>query len=151
MGSDEDELSFRRGEVFHVLDTMNGGTIGSWRAQRVLPSGAETEVGIIPNKCRYCALKFKAWGNYKTSKNIVCCQSFSRFPKLGNIFVRNYRICCSRCSFVQLTMFLLLDTLELCGQTRRHCFLKNDIPKFVWKHFCFPASNFFPRWVNWET
>ena len=54
LGSDEDELSFRRGEVFHVLDTMNGGTIGSWRAQRVLPSGAETEVGIIPNKCRYC-------------------------------------------------------------------------------------------------
>ncbi|CAB4012456.1 tight junction ZO-1-like isoform X3, partial [Paramuricea clavata] len=51
-GSDEDELSFRRGEVFHVLDTMNGGTIGSWRAQRVLQSGAETEVGIIPNKCR---------------------------------------------------------------------------------------------------
>ena len=50
--SDEDELPFRRGEVFHVLDTMNGGTIGSWRAQRVLPSGAETEVGIIPNKCR---------------------------------------------------------------------------------------------------
>ena len=33
---------------------MNGGTIGSWRAQRVLLSGAETEVGIIPNKCRYC-------------------------------------------------------------------------------------------------
>lgn len=51
--SGEDELSFRRGEVFHVLDTMNGGTIGSWRAQRVLQSGAETEVGIIPNKCRY--------------------------------------------------------------------------------------------------
>ena len=55
-GGDDDELSFRRGEVFHVLDTMNGGTIGSWRAQRVLQSGAETEVGIIPNKCRYVTL-----------------------------------------------------------------------------------------------
>jgi len=47
-----DELDMNREDVFHVWDTMFGGMIGSWHAQRVTLNNDETETGVIPNKCR---------------------------------------------------------------------------------------------------
>ncbi|KAF7237056.1 Tight junction protein ZO-3, partial [Varanus komodoensis] len=45
-------LSFTRGEVFHVVDTMYRGKMGCWLAWRMGKDFQETDKGIIPNKSR---------------------------------------------------------------------------------------------------
>ncbi|KFP76680.1 Tight junction protein ZO-3, partial [Acanthisitta chloris] len=45
-------LSFVRGDVFHVLDTMYRGRLGSWLAVRVGRDLQEQDKGIIPNQSR---------------------------------------------------------------------------------------------------
>ncbi|XP_077187518.1 tight junction protein ZO-3 isoform X1 [Paroedura picta] len=45
-------LSFTRGEVFHVLDTLYRGKVGSWLAVRMGKELQELDKGIIPNKNR---------------------------------------------------------------------------------------------------
>ncbi|XP_075300573.1 tight junction protein ZO-3 isoform X2 [Opisthocomus hoazin] len=45
-------LSFVRGDVFHVLDTMYRGRLGSWLAARVGRDLQEQDKGIIPNQSR---------------------------------------------------------------------------------------------------
>ncbi|XP_074783899.1 tight junction protein ZO-3 [Athene noctua] len=45
-------LSFTRGDVFHVLDTMYRGRLGSWLAARMGRDLQEKDKGIIPNQSR---------------------------------------------------------------------------------------------------
>ncbi|XP_056429522.1 tight junction protein ZO-3 isoform X3 [Hyla sarda] len=45
-------LHFTRGEIFHVLDTMYRGKLGSWLAVRVARDLKEMDKGIIPNRVR---------------------------------------------------------------------------------------------------
>ncbi|NXY22690.1 ZO3 protein, partial [Atrichornis clamosus] len=45
-------LSFVRGDVFHVLDTMYRGKLGSWLAARMGRDLQEQDKGIIPNRSR---------------------------------------------------------------------------------------------------
>ncbi|NXS62766.1 ZO3 protein, partial [Brachypteracias leptosomus] len=45
-------LSFARGDVFHVLDTMYRGRLGSWLAVRMGRDLQEQDKGIIPNQSR---------------------------------------------------------------------------------------------------
>ncbi|XP_053160080.1 tight junction protein ZO-3 [Hemicordylus capensis] len=45
-------LSFTRGEVFHVVDTLYRGKMGSWLAMRMGKDLQEMEKGIIPNRSR---------------------------------------------------------------------------------------------------
>ncbi|XP_075632403.1 tight junction protein ZO-3 isoform X1 [Balearica regulorum gibbericeps] len=45
-------LSFVRGDVFHVLDTMYRGRLGSWLAVRMGRDLQEQDKGIIPNRRR---------------------------------------------------------------------------------------------------
>ncbi|XP_041086606.1 tight junction protein ZO-3-like isoform X2 [Polyodon spathula] len=45
-------LSFTRGDVFRVLDTMHRGKLGSWRAVRMSNILQEADRGTIPNKSR---------------------------------------------------------------------------------------------------
>lgn len=45
-------LSFTRGEVFHVVDTMYRGKLGSWLAMRMGKDLQELDKGIVPNKSR---------------------------------------------------------------------------------------------------
>ncbi|XP_072138192.1 tight junction protein 1 isoform X1 [Mobula birostris] len=45
-------LSFNRGEVFRVVDTLYNGKLGSWLAIRIGKNHKEVERGIIPNKNR---------------------------------------------------------------------------------------------------
>lgn len=47
-------LSFNKGEVFRVVDTLYNGKLGSWLAIRIGKNHQEVERGIIPNKNRYC-------------------------------------------------------------------------------------------------
>ncbi|XP_065063741.1 tight junction protein ZO-1-like isoform X1 [Rhopilema esculentum] len=46
------ELTFRKGEIFNVRDTMYQGLIGSWYANRVGRKGQLLDQGILPNKSR---------------------------------------------------------------------------------------------------
>ncbi|GIY97117.1 tight junction protein ZO-1 [Caerostris extrusa] len=43
------ELSFRKGEVFHVVDTLYNGKPGYWLVYRLGRSGQEMQRGVIPN------------------------------------------------------------------------------------------------------
>ncbi|KGL89672.1 Tight junction protein ZO-3, partial [Charadrius vociferus] len=45
-------LSFVRGDVFHVLDTMYRGRMGSWLAVRMGRDLQEQDKGVIPNRSR---------------------------------------------------------------------------------------------------
>lgn len=45
-------LSFTRGEVFRVVDTMHRGKLGNWLAVRMGNDLHEMDKGIIPNQTR---------------------------------------------------------------------------------------------------
>ncbi|XP_066096201.1 tight junction protein ZO-1 isoform X4 [Saccopteryx bilineata] len=45
-------LSFNKGEIFRVVDTLYNGKLGSWLAIRIGKNHKEVERGIIPNKNR---------------------------------------------------------------------------------------------------
>ena len=51
-------------------------------------------------------------------------------------------------------MFLMLETLETCGQTRKHCFRNKNVSEFV--VVLLPGKQIlstqqcFPRWANME-
>ena len=48
------EMSFKRGDVFLVVDTLYGGVVGSWQASRIVRnSPQDAKKGIIPNLSRY--------------------------------------------------------------------------------------------------
>nr|CAD7440587.1 unnamed protein product [Timema bartmani] len=46
------EMSFRKGDVFHVVDTLHNGVVGSWQVFRIGRNNQEVQKGIIPNKSR---------------------------------------------------------------------------------------------------
>ena len=46
------EMSFRSGDVFHVVDTLHNGIVGSWQVFRIGRNNQEVQKGIIPNKAR---------------------------------------------------------------------------------------------------
>nr|XP_026500123.1 tight junction protein ZO-1-like [Vanessa tameamea] len=48
----EGEMSFRCGDVFHVLDTLHNGTVGAWHVYRIGRNNQEVQKGTIPNKAR---------------------------------------------------------------------------------------------------
>ncbi|XP_060522742.1 tight junction protein ZO-1 isoform X2 [Cylas formicarius] len=46
------EMSFRSGDVFHVIDTLYNGVVGCWQVFRIGRNNQEVQKGIIPNKSR---------------------------------------------------------------------------------------------------
>ncbi|KAL1129730.1 hypothetical protein AAG570_012674 [Ranatra chinensis] len=46
------EMSFRKGDIFHVVDTLHNGVVGSWQVFRIGRNNQEVQKGIIPNKAR---------------------------------------------------------------------------------------------------
>ncbi|KAG8296118.1 Tight junction protein ZO-2 [Homalodisca vitripennis] len=46
------EMSFRKGDVFHVTDTLHNGVVGAWQVYRIGRNNQEVQKGIIPNKAR---------------------------------------------------------------------------------------------------
>lgn len=51
---DKNELSFHKGEILHVLDTLQSNDCGLqyWLAARIKSNGKEAEKGLIPNKSK---------------------------------------------------------------------------------------------------
>jgi len=48
------EMSFKRGDVFLVVDTLHSGVVGSWQAARIVRSSPhDAKKGVIPNLSRY--------------------------------------------------------------------------------------------------
>ncbi|KAH0625793.1 hypothetical protein JD844_034041 [Phrynosoma platyrhinos] len=54
-------LSFTRGEVFHVVDTMYRGKLGSWLAIRMGKELQEMDKGIVPNKSSSSGARAEFW------------------------------------------------------------------------------------------
>ncbi|XP_043213913.1 tight junction protein ZO-1-like isoform X2 [Amphibalanus amphitrite] len=50
--SSKNELSFRKGDIFHVVDTLNLGVVGAWQVFRIGRNNEETQKGVIPNRAR---------------------------------------------------------------------------------------------------
>jgi tight junction protein 1 len=48
----KDQLSFRAGDVFRVIDTLHNGVVGSWQVMRIGRGHQELQRGVIPNKAR---------------------------------------------------------------------------------------------------
>ncbi|XP_059051830.1 tight junction protein ZO-1-like isoform X3 [Achroia grisella] len=48
----DNEMSFRCGDVFHVVDTLHNGTVGAWQVFRIGRNNQEVQKGTIPNKAR---------------------------------------------------------------------------------------------------
>ena len=46
------ELSFHVGDIFHVVDTLHNGVVGSWLVYRLGRNNQEIQKGSIPNKSR---------------------------------------------------------------------------------------------------
>ncbi|XP_054713756.1 tight junction protein ZO-1-like [Uloborus diversus] len=46
------EVSFNKGQVFHVIDTLYNGNPGSWLVYRLTRNGQEIQRGVIPNSQR---------------------------------------------------------------------------------------------------
>lgn len=46
------EMCFRKGDVFHVVDTLYNGVVGSWQVYRIGRNNSEVQKGIIPNKSK---------------------------------------------------------------------------------------------------
>ncbi|KAJ8915042.1 hypothetical protein NQ315_016017 [Exocentrus adspersus] len=46
------EMSFKSGDIFHVIDTLYNGVVGCWQVFRIGRNNQEVQKGIIPNKSR---------------------------------------------------------------------------------------------------
>ncbi|KFM71564.1 Tight junction protein ZO-1, partial [Stegodyphus mimosarum] len=51
-GSGKGEIGFHVGEVFHVIDTLHNGVVGSWLVYRLGRTNQEIQKGVIPNRNR---------------------------------------------------------------------------------------------------
>ncbi|CAG0880498.1 unnamed protein product [Darwinula stevensoni] len=59
------EMTFRRGDIFHVIDTLHNGVVGAWQVFRIGRNNQETQGGVIPNRERAEEL---ATAQYNASK-----------------------------------------------------------------------------------
>ncbi|XP_028967947.1 tight junction protein ZO-1 [Galendromus occidentalis] len=48
----KDALSFKSGEIFHVVDTLHNGSVGQWLVYRLGRNNQEIQKGVIPNASR---------------------------------------------------------------------------------------------------
>lgn len=50
----KDELSFKKGDILYVTDTMYNGHMGCWRACLVNEDDAQRrEIGVVPSRMKY--------------------------------------------------------------------------------------------------
>ena len=62
-------MSFHHGDIFHIIDTLYDGVVGSWQAIRIGRHNKETQKGIIPNQNRYDKLLYLISFAYQLSNN----------------------------------------------------------------------------------
>ncbi|KAK6317743.1 hypothetical protein J4Q44_G00110340, partial [Coregonus suidteri] len=87
-------LSFNKGEVFRVVDTLYNGKLGSWLAIRIGKNHQEVERGIIPNKNRAEQLSSvqglrSSKRNLRKSREDLSAQPVqSKFPAYERVVLR---------------------------------------------------------------
>jgi tight junction protein 1 len=69
-------MSFRKSDVFHVVDTLHNGVVGAWQVFRMDPFlsgvGSSTEQikkGVIPNKARAEEIATRQFNAAKKEQN----------------------------------------------------------------------------------
>ena len=77
-------MPFGKSEVFHVVDTLHNGVVGSWQALRVNPGNKDNKIhrGVVPNKARAEELATKQFNQAKKE------QSANEQNKNSSIFRR---------------------------------------------------------------
>ncbi|OAD58143.1 Tight junction protein ZO-1 [Eufriesea mexicana] len=84
------EMSFRSGDVFHVVDTLHNGVVGSWQVFRIGRNNQEVQKGIIPNKARAEEL---ATAQFNATKKEMSASesrdSVSKFPAYERVILRH--------------------------------------------------------------
>ncbi|KAG5263813.1 hypothetical protein AALO_G00268910 [Alosa alosa] len=83
-------LSFNKGEVFRVVDTLYNGKLGSWLAIRIGKNHQEVERGIIPNKNRAEQLSsVHSKRNLRKSREDLSAQPVqTKFPAYERVVLR---------------------------------------------------------------
>ncbi|CAG7818080.1 unnamed protein product [Allacma fusca] len=79
----KNEFTFKRGEVFHVTDTLFNGAVGSWQVYRVNKAGQDGEKGVIPNKTQADEFALRDIGTKKEGSELTKTGSFFRRRKPG--------------------------------------------------------------------
>ncbi|CAG0898657.1 unnamed protein product, partial [Cyprideis torosa] len=85
------EMGFKRGDIFHVLDTLHNGVVGSWQVTKIVPTPlpGEADSGTIPNARRAEELGAQ-WRETAASKGSSSIQENSSGSR-GGFFSRKRR------------------------------------------------------------
>ena len=73
---EKSEMTFNKSDVFHVVDTLHNGVVGSWQAFRMDPflsglgrAAEQVQKGVIPNKSRAEEIATKQFNLAKKEQN----------------------------------------------------------------------------------
>ena len=75
------ELSFDKSEVFHVVDTLHNGVVGSWQALRISGNKDKIHRGVVPNKARAEELATQQFNAAKKEQNAADQNKSSIFSR----------------------------------------------------------------------
>merc|ERR1719468_798649 len=74
--NDKGEMTFKKSDVFHVVDTLHNGVVGSWQAFRMDPflsglgrAAEQVQKGVIPNQSRAEEIATKQFNLAKKEQN----------------------------------------------------------------------------------
>merc|ERR1719300_1636495 len=86
--TDKGEMSFKKSDVFHVVDTLHNGVVGSWQAFRMDPflsglgrAAEQVQKGVIPNKSRAEEIATQQFNAAKKKEQSVSENNKSSFFK----------------------------------------------------------------------
>lgn len=82
------ELSFHVGDIFHVVDTLFNGVVGSWFVYRLGRNNQEIQKGSIPNKSRADELATEQRMESKKSSSGTDLNLSETSSRRGNFFKR---------------------------------------------------------------
>lgn len=84
-------MDFEKSEVFHVVDTLHNGVVGSWQALRVSMDKTKVHRGVIPNKARAEELATKQFNAAKKEQNAADSKGTSIFRRRRDKATRQRR------------------------------------------------------------
>ena len=77
MANSKGELTFKKGDILYVTDTMFNGHMGCWRACLVNEEDAQKrEIGMVPSRMKYVE-QLTTTTDFVTVKSLV---SFKKVP-----------------------------------------------------------------------
>ena len=104
--NDKGEMTFKKSDVFHVVDTLHNGVVGSWQAFRMDPflsglgrAAEQVQKGVIPNKSRAEEIATQQFNAAKKEQSVTesskssffkrrKAQNHRRSKSLGKVFLK---------------------------------------------------------------